>query len=117
MLPVYKIKCIFSLVRPSLEYASSLWDPYYNTHISTIEKIQRRAAHWTLNNYNRYSSVTTMLHDLKCPTLQYRQQRARLSLFYKSLNNLIALQIPSYYIPNRHPSRLHHQLSYIHPYM
>ena len=64
-----------------------------------------------------YSSVTTMLHDLKWPTLQYRRQRARLSLFYKSLNNLMALQIPSYYIPNRHPSRLHHQLSYIHPYM
>ena len=78
----------FSLVRPSLDYASSIWDPYYNTHISTIEKIQRRAVHWTLNNYNRYSSVTTMLHDLKWPTLQYRRQRARLSLFYKSLNNL-----------------------------
>ena len=56
-----------------------------------------------------------MLHDLKWPTLQYRRQRARLS-FYKSLNNLIALQIQLYYILNRHPSILHHQLSYIHPY-
>ena len=112
-----KSNAYFSLVRPSLEYASSIWDPYYNTHISTIKKIQRRAVRWKLNNYNRYSSVTAMLHDLKWPTLQYRQQRARLSLFYKSLNNLIALQIPSYYIPNRHPSRLHHQLSYIHPYV
>ena len=106
-----KSNAYFSLVRPSLEYASSIWDPYYNTHISTIEKIQRRAVRWTLNNYNCYSSVTTMLHDLKWPTLQYRRQRARLSLFYKSLNNPIALQIPSYYIPNRHPSRLYHQLS------
>ena len=61
-------------------------------------------------------SLSVLRHDLKWPTLQYRRQRARLSLFYKSLNNLIALQIPSYYIPNRHPSRLHHQLSYIHPY-
>ena len=88
-----KSNAYFSLVRPSLEYDSSIWDPYYNTHISTIEKIQRRAVCWTLNNYNRHSSVITMLHDLKWPTLQYRRQRARLSLFYESLNNLIALQI------------------------
>ena len=54
-----KSNTYFSLVRPSLEYASSIWDPYYNTHISTIEKIQRRAVRWTLNNYNRYSSVTS----------------------------------------------------------
>ena len=49
---------------------------------------------------------------------QYRRQRARLSLFYKSLHNLIALEIPPYYISNNHLSRLriHHQLSYIYPY-
>ena len=73
-----------SLVRPSLEYASSIWDPYYKIHDLTIEKVQRRAACWTLGNYDYHSSVTAMIQDLDWPTLQYHQKRARLSLFYKS---------------------------------
>ena len=110
-----KSNAYLSLVRPSLEYASSIWDPYYKIHDLTIEKVQRRAARWTLRNYDCHSSVTAMLQDLEWPTLQYRRKRARLILFYKSLHNLIALAIPSYYIPNNHQSRLHHQLSYTHP--
>ena len=68
--------------------------------------MQRRAARWTLGDYDYHSSVSAMLQDLNWPTLQYRRQRARLSLFYKSLHNLIALEIPPYYIPNNHLSRL-----------
>ena len=78
-----KSNAYLSHVRPSLEYASSVWDPYYKTHNLTTEKVQRRAAHWTLGNYDYHSSVSAMLQDLNWPTLQYRQQRARLSLFYK----------------------------------
>ena len=44
-----------TLVRPCLEYASSVWDPYQLYLISNIEKTQRRAARWTLSDYNRYS--------------------------------------------------------------
>ena len=63
-------------------------------------------------------SVSGILQDLDWPTLQYHRQRARLSLFYKSLHNLITLETSAYYIPNNHLSRLciHHQISYIHPY-
>ena len=39
-----------------------------------------------------------LLQDLNWPTLQYRWQRARLSLFCKSLYNLVALEILPYYI-------------------
>ena len=44
----------------------------------TIEKVQRRAAHWTFGNYDYHSSVFAILQDLDWPTLQYHQQRARL---------------------------------------
>jgi hypothetical protein len=35
-----------ALVRPLLEYASPVWDPYTKEDIITIEKVQRRAARW-----------------------------------------------------------------------
>ena len=37
----------------------------------TIEKVQRRAACWTLGNYDYHSNVSAMLQDLDWPTLQY----------------------------------------------
>ena len=35
-----------SLVRPVLEYASSIWDPHTTKGVIALEKIQRRAARW-----------------------------------------------------------------------
>jgi len=110
-----KLKAYISLVRPILEYANSSWDPYYNSHINVIEKVQRRAVCWILNDYSTYNSVSAMLHELNLPTLQQRRQRARLSLLYKSMHNLIQMPIPQYYIPYSSSSRIHHKHSYIHP--
>ena len=41
-----KSNAYLSLVQPSLEYASSVWDPYYKIHNLIIEKEKRRDAHW-----------------------------------------------------------------------
>ena len=41
-----KVAAYLSLVRPTLEYSSSVWDPYQLVYINNIEKIQRRAARW-----------------------------------------------------------------------
>ena len=59
-----------TLVRPCLEYASSIWDPYQLYLITNIEKKQRRAARWTLSDYNRYSSVSNMLKQLQWSSLE-----------------------------------------------
>ena len=61
-----KSNVYLNLVWPSLEYASSVWDPYnyYKTHNLTIEKVQRRATHLTLGSYDYHSSVSAMLQDL-----------------------------------------------------
>ena len=66
-----KSRACTSLVRPTLEYASSVWDPHHNNYIASIEKIQRRALRWIFNDYNFSHNVTTMLHSLNWPTLQH----------------------------------------------
>jgi hypothetical protein len=44
-----------------------------------------------VNRYHNTSSVTSMLEDLKWPTLEERRQRARLVLMYKIVNGLVKI--------------------------
>jgi len=53
-----------SIVRPTLEYASALWDPHYKKDVSTLERVQRKAARFCLQNFSKAASVTDMLSDL-----------------------------------------------------
>lgn len=39
-----------SLVRPILEYASSVWSPYYATHVDCIESVQRKFLRFALRS-------------------------------------------------------------------
>ena len=58
------------MVRPQLEYASDVWDPHHVGDVMELEKVQQRAAHWVLNDYDRFSLFTVMLDQLPWPTLQ-----------------------------------------------
>ena len=61
-----KATAYINLVHPILEYASHglAWDPYLLKNIHSIDQIQHRAVRWVLQNYNRYSSVTSMQQQL-----------------------------------------------------
>ena len=39
-----KANAYFLMVRPVMEYACVVWDPHYQTQVSMLEKVQRRAA-------------------------------------------------------------------------
>ena len=60
-----------TVVRPQLEYASSVWSPHTDTAIQQIEKVQRRAARWVKRDYSRTSRVTAMLQSLTGDVLTY----------------------------------------------
>ena len=64
-------------------------------NIYSIDQVQRRAARWVLQDYGHYNSVTSMQQELNWPILQQCQQKSRLALFCKPMQNTIALQIPT----------------------
>ena len=103
---------------PVLEYCAPIWDPYHQSDISKIETIQHRAARFVLKRpWRRYyrDSVSSMLADLQWPLLSQRRKCARLTLLYKSLNNL--LSIPPTYLPVPTPlfsTRSNHNQKFLH---
>ena len=76
-------------IRLKLEYASAAWDPFLKKDISALEWVQRKGARFCLQNYNRYASVTDMIKDLGCITLEMRRRQSRLTLTYKVTHGLI----------------------------
>ena len=54
-------------VRPTLEYASAVFDPHKQKDIRLLEKVKRRAARYVTNNYTHRSpgTITTKLEYLK----------------------------------------------------
>ena len=76
-------------VRPTLDYACSVWSPYHQHNISKIEMVQRRAARFVTNNYDWNASVTDMLQHLQWEPLQDRRNNFRAITMYKIVNNLI----------------------------
>ena len=53
-----------TLVRSTLEYAASIWDPHFAKDCDLLENLQRRSARFVKGDYRTTSSVSQMLHDL-----------------------------------------------------
>ena len=87
-----------TLVRPLVEYSSSVWTPYTKSNIARLEMVQQRAARWTLNEYSPYTSVTHVLRSLGWWSLEQRRPDSNLCLFYKKIYGLVAIDMPPYVV-------------------
>ena len=56
-----------TILRPKLEYASAVWDPFTEDNIRKLEAVQRRAARFVCNSYRQTASVSSMLSELSRP--------------------------------------------------
>ena len=92
-----------TLVRPQLEYASTVWSPHTDLDINKLESVQRRAARWVTRDYQYTSSVSSMLQDLNWRTLDQRRIDSRLVLLYKVTYDLVAIPASDYLIPEHPP--------------
>ena len=100
--PLVKSNVYKAMVRPIMEYSSTIWDPHTLVNINRLESVQKHAARMCFKNYSRFSSISSMLANLNLPTLQERRNRAKLQMLYKIIHQLVAIPdncltpIPSY---------------------
>jgi hypothetical protein len=103
-----------SLVRPSLEYACSVWDPYTKEDITQFEQVQLRAARYVTNRYHNTSSFSNMIEHLNWRTLADRRTDAHLVMLYKITHELVAIPKTDILIPPVRFSRNMHSSNTIH---
>jgi len=84
-------------VRPKLEFASTVWNPYHQKDIQAIEMVQSRAVRFITNTYDHYTSITTIISQLQLESLQERTSKACIILVYKIINRLVCIQPEPYF--------------------
>ena len=73
-----------SLIRSTLEYGAVIWEPFVQSDIHKIEKVQRKAARFISGDYkSRYRGcVTRMLKSHELPLLEERRKQLNLTFVF-----------------------------------
>ncbi|XP_072048705.1 uncharacterized protein [Amphiura filiformis] len=95
-------------VRPTLEFASSVWDPHPKDLVTRLDMVQRRAARFVKSDYHQRHSVTKMLEDLQWKTLYERRAHNKVIMLYRIVYGLVAIPSgPPLFIPSTVSTRGH----------
>ncbi|KAL8563420.1 hypothetical protein ACOMHN_054782 [Nucella lapillus] len=91
-----------TMVRPTLEYASTVWDPHTRQDIDLLEKVQKRAARFACNCYFERApgTVTNLLRKLQWDSLETRRHHNRLGMLYRIENGLVDIPPSTLYRPS-----------------
>ena len=84
-----KLQCYKAYVRPIIEYASPAWDTNNKNVIQKVESVQRKAARFILNDYNKDSSVSKMIKKLYLDSIELRCRVKKLKLMHSVASNAI----------------------------
>ena len=104
------------MVRPQLEYCSSVWSPYTKEYIQKIEMVQHRAAMYVTIRYHNTSSVTSLLEHLEWETLESRRTKNQLIMFFKIVHGLVDIPADKYLTSAFTQTRSRHSLKYKFPF-
>ena len=106
-----------SLVRPILEYASVIWDPYYNIYINKLESVQKQFLLFCLRGLNwnpniRLPPYRSRLALIRLPTLKSRRTVSNISFIIDLLQGKIdsefllgkiSISVPNRMLRSYHP--------------
>jgi ribonucleases P/MRP protein subunit RPP40 len=99
-------------VRPILEYAVTAWDPYTDSGIHSLERVQRKAIRIVLQNFDRAGTSTDeLLKEHNWLSLSDRRKIIRLTNLHKCKSGYPGLQElkENLYPPHYLSSRVDHQ--------
>ena len=79
------------MVRPTLEYASTVWDPKPPTLKHKLEQVQRKAARFVNSEYTDRTPgcVTKMVQGLGWQPLEHRRYLSRIIMLFKIHHKLV----------------------------
>ena len=101
------------LVRPQLEYASEVCNPYAMKCIQKIQQIQRNSCTFIFREYRRDTDTSLLVNWLNLDSLYTRRLIQQATMFYKIHYNLVSICPPSYMQHANHiSSRTDHPLKY-----
>ena len=80
-----KTQAYQSLVRPLLEYASTVLSPHTSDNTKKMEMVQRRAVRYVCNRWHNTSSVSEMVSHLGWESLSVRRSNMILHTMYFEL--------------------------------
>jgi hypothetical protein len=102
-----------SLVRPTVEYSSMVWDPHLEYQVQKVEKVQRKAARFVHNRFGISDSVTELLDECQWQPLKNRRKISRLSGLFRACTGESAwgelgvkLKPPTYFGRHDHPFKI-----------
>jgi hypothetical protein len=101
-----------TLVRPTVEYCSAVWDPHTQDQIHQLEAIQRRAARFVKKDYSYKTSVTAIISDLGWQPLSSRRKIDRLTTMHKAREGHLALPLRNILHPVQRSTKRSHEYAY-----
>lgn len=108
-----KLLAYNTIIRPSLEYACVIWDPYTRKNIHAIEMIQRKCIRFIFSKYRMTDSPTAIMKENNIQELQLRRKILRLKFLFQLKHKHFALDASTFIQPltsretrNRHAASI-----------
>lgn len=93
-----KLLLFKSLIRPIVDYASVVWNPYKQCEINRLEAIQKKAVRFICHRYDRDFSPSSTLSSLNLTSLSSRRRIESLKFLHSIVTSSVKLSNDKDYI-------------------